>query len=298
MRELMHHYKLHDSVVYILLHCGMLLTCAAGASKESEMENKVAQFEREGEVQLVFEIIRSRFYVSNSTNTYTVTNTPPDKKLMAEGARIAVRLLMAVEDFKESLDIECEKAKATLLFFIDEMKRRTDQPFIRPGITRPEEIEDPAYRQQYQDFIDAQSLVSKLSQRSASLKDAHRSLSEIVSTRFNHFTKDEQEKIRQDAIHLRLETLKENESTDADPRVPPSTLPGSTIYPNAPEPKSVQTTNPEVSQTPSSTDKAPRTSPMPTTLSEESALLTPWIFIVLLIASTLGLLWLLLKRRS
>jgi hypothetical protein len=293
MSRLIPHFKSHFHTILLLVHAVFSSERANADSNERNINDLVLEFEHAGETKVMFEIIRSRFRGGDQKNSADPSEGRPIKEKLAGGAVIALRLLLALEHEQNILQQERKKTALPLLFFMEEQKRRTDQPFIHFGATRPDELPDPVYRKQYEDFLEAQKLDLIQADRDADLSSAHRSLSQIVLRYLGYFTKEEQETIRRDAARLRTESLKgaglltpeqidipKDPESDATVAQPSESLQGIDRKANF-----------------STKELTFNTKPTAETQIHNKSSLPQWSIIVVLIVATTGLLWSLVKRR-
>jgi len=132
-----------------------------GHRQEQNREELLTEFEQSGDAQILGKLWRIQHGLEPGYKLPVVESRTHKYELIEKDAEYDLRVLSAVGKSKAMLEVErCPIAK-TLTEFIEEMKHRTDQPFINPRITRPEEIPDLQYRQRYVDFLAALKVDTK-----------------------------------------------------------------------------------------------------------------------------------------
>lgn len=154
-------------LVRSLLQRLFIMTClvVAGliqqAQAQPNRDDMLAEFNKTGDPQFLAKLWRIQHGLEPGLKLAAAAPGTDKATLIESDAELDLRVLSAVGKRLAMLAVERRPVAKTLTDFMEEMKRRTDQPFINPGRTKPEAIPDKAYRQRYVDFLAALKMDAK-----------------------------------------------------------------------------------------------------------------------------------------
>ncbi|WP_395752531.1 hypothetical protein [Prosthecobacter sp.] len=143
----------------VRLSCVLLVHGCCFAQNVELQKNSsrlLANFEQSGDVQALAQLWRENHPSLPGSPTIQASHDVLTQEAVEKKAGFYLRILLAIGSRRMRLNEERRPVAKILEAFADEMRTRTDQPFITPGKTKPETIPDVEYRQRYREYLDAQ----------------------------------------------------------------------------------------------------------------------------------------------
>lgn len=177
----------------LLLVCSLTLSQFVLSASEESREDKLTRFERSDDIKILVDLVHNFDRLSPEEQKKPLRIKPVDKVKVIDDARFALRLRRAIAGRTAALAREREPVGNILKNFMQEQKKRTDQPFITFGVTKPEDLPDPVYRKQYSDFLTALQIDKKHAEMRGILNDLQRATDYEVTSLLRLLPKAERE---------------------------------------------------------------------------------------------------------